>query len=524
MAETSSSAIPAPSSQMPRLSRVARAALIIAVFFTLDKGLALFKSVLFNRVVGLEGMGVLGAANNIPDYLSALISGGALGIAFIPVLTETLTRQGRGAAWELFSRIVNLAFLVTAALAVLITLLAEPLVTYIIAPGFTPERQALTASLMRLDLVAIMVFSISGLAMAGLHANQHFLLPALAPGLYNLGQIFGALVLAPSEPISLGPLTLPAYGLGLYGIVWGVILGALLHLLVQVPGLLRYGFRWSPVIGLRNPAVVRVLTLMGPRVVNMAFLQVYFVARDSISSHFGEAAVGALNLGWFIQQVPETVIGTAIAIALLPSLAEFLTREQPGEFRGAVNRALRTMLALGLPIAAVLAVGVRPLVEQVFPNFDAAGVELVVWSARFFLLGMVGDAWLEVSVRSFYAQQRPRYPLIGAALQAVVFIPLAMLLTRAMGVPGVALAAALAFTAEALFLLVLLNRRFPGALSVGSTLLRSAPAALLAAGVTYAGLHFLPVGAFFASLAGIIAGLLVSVPFIWPEIRGLVRL
>lgn len=146
-----------------RLSRIARASLIIASFFVIDKGLAFIKAILFNKIVGLEGMGIFGASNNIPDYLSALISGGALGIAFIPVLTEYLERDGRPAAWALFSRIINLAFIVTAAISAIIILLADPMVRYLIAPGFQPDKQLLTASLMRLDLFAILIFSISGL-------------------------------------------------------------------------------------------------------------------------------------------------------------------------------------------------------------------------------------------------------------------------------------------------------------------------------------------------------------------------
>ena len=148
---------------MQRLSFLTRTSLLLAFFFALDKVLAFGKSLLFNRIVGLEGMGIFGAANNIPDYLSALLSGGALGMAFIPVLTEVLDKQGRRQAWDLFSRVLNLAFLTTAAFSVVILLLSNVFVRRVIAPGFTPEQQSLTASLMRLDLAAILIFSLSGL-------------------------------------------------------------------------------------------------------------------------------------------------------------------------------------------------------------------------------------------------------------------------------------------------------------------------------------------------------------------------
>src|SRR5512135_348521 len=121
---------------MKKLTFLTRISLLLAFFFAADKALAFGKSLLFNRIVGLDGMGIFGAANNIPDYLSALLSGGALGMAFIPVLREYIDIKSREEAWDLFSRVINLAFVITGAASVVIILLTRPLVQYIIAPGF----------------------------------------------------------------------------------------------------------------------------------------------------------------------------------------------------------------------------------------------------------------------------------------------------------------------------------------------------------------------------------------------------
>jgi len=508
---------------MPKLSQLTRTSILIAVLFTFDKGLAFAKSMLFNKIVGLEGMGIFGASNNIPDYLSALLSGGALGMAFIPVLREYLDKQGRPAAWDLFSRVVNLAFIITAAAAAVIIVFAGPLVRYVIVPNFTPENQALTASLMRIDLAAILLFSISGLVSSGLQANKHFLFPALAPIFYNLGQIFGVTILTPTTGLHLGPVTLPAFGLGLYGMVYGVILGAMLHLLIQVPGLIRYKFHWTPAIGLKTPGVQRVLVLLWPRVLTMAFIQAYYVARDNLGSRFGEGGVGALNLGWTIQQVPETVIGTAIAIALLPTLAEFITAEKFDTFRETVNRALRVMLAFCLPAAALLAAGVRPLVAGFF-GYEGEQLNLVTWCTWAFLFGLLGDAWLETAVRSFYANQNTRIPAIAAFCQVLTFTLLAWLFSDWIGLPGIPLAAALAFSAQAITLLAILSRKFPGLLDMRGTLLRSLLAALAGGVVVWAGIRFLPLSNLFAAIAALFIGLVVVMPFIWKEARLLLRL
>lgn len=491
------------------MSRIARASLIIAFFFGVDKILGLLRQVLFNRQFGPVERDIFFVSNNIPDLLSALISGGALGIALIPVLTEHLEEKGRQDAWALFSRILNLAFLVTAAISLVIILLAELLIEHLIAPGFAdPAKWALTASLMRLDLLAILIFSISGLVMAGLQANQHFTAPAMAPALYNIGQIIGIVLLS--------------RWYGIYGMVLGVILGALLHLGIQVPALLRYGFRWRPLIGLSDPGVRQVLTLMGPRVISMLCLHFYFLARDRFASFYQEGGVSALNNGWFIMQLPETLIGTAIAIALLPSLAEHVTRGEEQAFRQTINRALRVMLALTLPSAAILAAGMRPLIDIIF-NFDPQETEMTVWATRAFLLGLVGHSWLEVGVRSWYARQNARVPLLGAVFLISLYLPLAALLPRAFGHTGLALADTLAFTSQALLLLILLNRRHAGLLQVQGTLLRAALGALVGGALTYAAL-LLPLPALPLAVLALAAGGLGALPLILPEIKMLIKL
>lgn len=505
------------------MSHIARSSLIIAVFFALDKVLGFLRQILIAHQFSLTyQIDVFNAANNIPDLLSALISGGALGVALIPVLSEYLQKRGRPAAWDLFSRTLNLAFLVTAAISALIIAFASPLVRFVIAPGFPAEQQALTIRVMRLDLLATLIFSISGLVMASLQANQHFLLPAMAPGLYNLGQIFGVAVLSPKTGLQLGPLTLPAFGLGIYGLVYGVILGALLHLAIQVPGLIHYRFRWTRAIDLRNPGLRQMLSLLGPRVITMFFLQLFFIIRDNLASRLGEGSVTGLNYGWFIQQVPETLIGTALAIALLPTLSEIFARGDKELFGQTINRAIRVLLALTIPAAALLAIGLEPVIPAAF-GFDAQGSALVLWVTRAYLLGLMGQSLLEIAARSFYAQKDALTPLFLAALNAVVYLVAAIGLDHWLGVPGIALASTVAFTTEALLLLYLLNRRFPGVMQVGKPLLRVTLASLAGAALSLAILQ-LPLPALPLALVSMTAGGLLILPFIWPEIKLLVKL
>lgn len=508
-----------------KLSHFARSAIIIAVFFGLDKLLAFGRQLIINNQFGLSyQLDVFNAANNIPDLLSALISGGALGLALIPVLSEAMQKRGRSEAWALFTRILNLAFIATAALALVFAILAPWLIDKVIAPGFPAAQKALSAELMRLDLIAILIFSISGLAMAGLQANQHFILPALAPALYNIGQIVGALILSPVISYRIAGIALPHFNLGVHGLVYGVILGSLLHLGIQLPGLLRYGFRWQPILGLRTEGVRKTLVLLGPRVLTMLFIQIYFVARDNLASGLGEGSITALNLGWFIMQVPETLIGSAIAIALLPSIAEIFSRGDRQGFSQTVNGAVRAILAFTIPAAVLLALGLRPLVERGFPAFTPEQVELVVWVTRLYLAGLTGHALLEIASRSFYAQQDARTPLLAAALNTGFFILLAIGLTNQIGAGGIALAATLSFTGEALALLWLLARRYTGLVRSRQTLLRTLAATVGGGLLLYAFLRWAPLPAIYASLGGMTLGLGLAILFILPEIRDFIRL
>ncbi len=507
------------------MTHFARSSIIIALFFGIDKVLAFARQLIINNQFGLSyELDVFNAANNIPDLLSALISGGALGVALIPVLSEYMEKKGRKDAWELFTRILNLAFIATAVLAAIITIFAPLLINTVIAPGFPEEQRILAAELMRLDLVAIIIFSISGLAMAGLQANQHFILPALAPALYNIGQIFGAAILAPTVAYSLGGFELPAFGMGVRGLVFGVILGALLHLGIQIPGLLHYGFRWKPIAGLRNAGVQKILLLLGPRVLTMFFIQIFFITRDNLASRLDEGSLTAINLGWFIMQVPETLLGSAVAIALLPSISEIFTRGKRAIFRDTINGAVRAIIAFTLPAAVLLGVGLRPLVAAAFPAFSASGVELVVGATRAYLLGLSGHALLEIASRSYYAQQNARIPLYAAAVNAGLYTILAINFSRMWGANGIALANSVAFTLEAAALLWLLNRSFPGLLNIWGTVLRVGAASLvIGAGFSFMlrTLDFSPV---LLALGGMLGGLVLALPFIWPEIQLFMKL
>lgn len=501
---------------MKKISFLARTSLLIAFFFFVDKVLAFVRVGIISRryANSVQLLDTFNAANNLPDVLFALISGGALAMAFIPLMSEYLTTKGRAAAWDLFSRVANLAFVVTGSIAVIVAIFAVPIVNAQIgiAPGFGPEQRHLLAQLMQLNLIGTVIFSISGLVMASLQANQHFLLPALAPTMYNLGQIFGAIYLAPRY--------------GIHGLVYGVIIGAVLHLLIQIPALFKYGFKWTPALDLRHTGLLEALRLLGPRLLTMFGIQLIVIARDNMASRLHQVgAVTSLTYGWMIMQVPETLLGTAIATAMLPTLAEYASHADWDGFRLAIERALRVLIALTIPVAAVLAAGINPLVRAVF-GFDAATSTLITWTTRAYLLTLTGYSIQEIAARSFYARKEPMFPLYAVLIRLTIFTLIGITgvtLFRNIGAPVIAFAE-IALLVESIFLFSWLSKRMHEPLRVWRAVGRGIIAALLAGTVAYSLAVRLPGSAVLTALLGMIVGGIVMLPFIWSEIKLLLNL
>ncbi len=249
------------------------------------------------------------AANRLSEILFNLVAGGALGSAFIPVFTTFLSKGDRKAAWKLASSIANLVVLILTILAALGIVFAPWIVKNILAPGFTdPSQQQLAVTLLRILLPSSVIFGLSGLVMGVLNAHQVFLIPALAPAMYSLGWIFGVIFLAPS--------------LGVYGLAWGTVLGAVLHLLLQLPKMLGLpGWEFNYSLGLDMPAVGEVARLMAPRLLGVAVVQLNFLLNTYLASGQPEGSISGINLAFPLMLMPQAAIAQSIAIAALPTFS-----------------------------------------------------------------------------------------------------------------------------------------------------------------------------------------------------------
>ncbi len=209
----------------------------------------------------------------------------------------------------------------------LLALAAPWLVHTVLAPGFSAAQQALTAELVRWMLVSTVIFGVSGIVMGVLNSFQHFLLPALAPILYNLSIIAGAWFLAPT--------------FGVFGLVLGVVVGAALHLDVQLFGLWWYGARYTPTLGLEDPKVREVARLMGPRVLGLAAVQVNFWVNTLLASSLSTGSLAALNYAWLLMLLPQGIVAQGVATAAFPTFASLEAQGRRQELRRTVTTTLR---------------------------------------------------------------------------------------------------------------------------------------------------------------------------------------
>lgn len=494
------------------MSTIFKASVIIGISFGINKLLGLARQYFIAAQFGFSPeIDAFNVANNMPDLIFSLFAGGALAMAFIPVFAEYIDRDGRDHSWKLFSQIATLLFVFTTVASLVVGIAAPVLVSSPIgvAPGFSAGQQELVVSLLRINLIATLLFSLSGLVTASLQAHKHFLLPAVAPIFYNAGIIFGAVVLAPS--------------MGIYGLMYGVVLGALLHLVVQIPGLMYYRFRFVFSFEFRDEGVRKILQLMGPRILTVLLIQITFLLRDNFASRLESGSVTALTYGYFIMQVPETLIGTSIAIALLPSLSTFISKNRQEEFARALTASIRVLIAASL-IATALVYGVlSTLVESVF-HFSPANTQLLVWTTYAFMAGLVAHTLMEILVRAFYAKQQAIVPLYATLLRTVLFVVLGALFYRQTGVVGIAVIDSVSIAIEAVFLLYLLWPILVRKIDIAHTTLRSLTGSAIATGIIWAILTYLAVPWVVQVAIGLIAATAVYVFFVIKEVRLLVRL
>lgn len=386
------------------------------------------------------------AAFVLPDTIFQLLILGALSAAFIPVFTEYLHRN-RQEAWDVASASITEILSLFLGLSFLLFVFARP-ASQALAPNFSNELIDLMANLIRIMLGAQFFFALSSFMTGILQSHHRFLLPAIAPVFYNAGIIAGTITLSPL--------------IGIYGPAVGVVLGALLHFLIQLPLALKLGFRFQLRFRSHHPGVLRIRRLMPARAATLAIGQLERIIAVRVSSSLLAGTLAIFNFARQLYLYPIILFGTTLGQASFPALTH--AREEGEEqFTHTVAVTLMQILYFAFPAATLLLVLRIPAVRLVFGarQFPWDATLLTAKAVAIFALSIPAQSITQLLTRAFYAAQNTRTPLITASLTTLLVVLLAPTLATGFGwgVLGIVLAITLADILNAFILVALLERK-----------------------------------------------------------------
>ncbi|MBK9927467.1 MAG: murein biosynthesis integral membrane protein MurJ [Anaerolineales bacterium] len=438
--------------------QIARAAgtVMFAIVFGQLAGLA--SKILVARAFPASDLDAFFTANRVSETLFNLIAAGALGSAFLPTFTGLLVKDEKASAWKLASSLINLVTLILSIAALLASLFAPQIVRYLLAPGLSRDLEtfALAVNLLRIQSVSAVLFGIGGLVISILNAHQVFFIPQITAAMYQLGQIFGVVVLG--------------RWMGIYGLAWGVVIGASLFLLIQLPSLFKLKGEFSLSFGLGDQNVIRVFQLMLPRVFGTAIVQLNFWVNNNLSSKMVEGSIQSISYGFALMVMAQAAIAQSVAIAAMPTFSAQHALGKVDEMRSSLASALRGMFMLSLPASVGLILLARPIVSMLFERgeFTATITEMTAWALVWYAAGLVGHSVMEVLTRAFYAQQDTKTPVvigvIAMGLNIVFSITFPKLFEQIGWLPlgGLALANSFATALEATALFIFMRKRLNG--------------------------------------------------------------
>ncbi|MGW8319453.1 MAG: murein biosynthesis integral membrane protein MurJ [Candidatus Promineifilaceae bacterium] len=433
---------------MERARHLVRSSVIVILLLGLGKLTGLLRARLVSSAFGTgPAFDAFTAANQLPEVFVTLIAAGALAAAFIPVYSNYLTSKSSREAAQLANTVITLVILVLGGISLAGIVAAPWLTKTLLVPDFSPELQATTAAIMRIILLQTTLFGVSGALSSILNAHQHFALPALAPITLDVGYLVGLFLFVPT--------------MGIYGLAWGTVVGGALQIVIQVPALRRYSFRYRPAVAVKMAGVLEITRLMGPRIVTLGAVQVADLFIIRLTSGLPAGSTSGYFYAYYLMQFPETLLGTAIAIVVFPTMAELFNAGDIVGLKRTSMVTLRIVWTLTIPAATALVLLGRPTIALLLQGgaFTEASTALVYGVLAIFSIRVVSEASLEILARLFFAQHDTRTPMLVALIWLGINVGLAYILVGSLGIEGLAVASTVAFTLQVLILFILNRRR-----------------------------------------------------------------
>jgi len=409
-------------------------------------------SLLLSRVLGLVRDAIIAGkfgsngftdsyrlAFSIPDLPFFLIAGGALSSAFIPVFSEYLHTEREEEAWHIFSVVTTLMSLLVIVFIIFAWIFATPL-SHAIAPGKSAEWIPYIVQMSRIVLPAQFAFFIGGLMFGTLYAHQRFAVPGLGPNIYNIGIIFGAVVIS--------AFVTP----GVVGMSWGALVGAFVgNLLIPYLAMRQIGVRYKFSLDIKHSGVRKVFKLMLPVVLGLSLPGVYALIMQAFGSYYPDGVNTYLEYANKLMQAPLGIFGQSLAIAVFPALSQFFAQKQMDAYRNQLTSTMRTVIYLTVPVTVLMFVMAPQIVGAMYEHgkFTAADSAATANCLRFFSIGITAWCLHPVLMRGFFAMQNTITPIVLGTLTTILFVVL-IFFFRGMGMEYQALPLAGSLSAFAL--------------------------------------------------------------------------
>lgn len=443
------------------------------------------------------------AAFQIPNFAYNLLISATLSVAFIPVFCEYLNKD-KDEAWHIANSVLNLTAIVMGALA-LVFFIGAPYFVKLIAPGFIGDKYTLTLNLTRILMLSPLLFSVSSIFSSILNSFRSFLLVALAPLLYNLAIILGIIFLAPT--------------FGIYGVVVAVIIGALAHILIQVPGAIKFGFRWQRIIDLKNRGVREIIRLVLPRILAIDTSPISQMVGTFIGSSLTVGSVAIFNLVYNIESLPVSIFAVSFVVSVFPSLSAALAKQDFTDFKKDFSYTARQIIFFLIPLTILTIVFRAQAIRLIMgtKNLNWEETRLAAGALAIFAVSFIFQGLTPLFSRAFFALKNTTTPLVISLTSILVnvsgtyfflhlltgntaFATVIRSLLKLSDVPDLkVLALPLGFSLSSLFnagaLFAILRSKFNyldiDAPKIGMAFLKYLGAGLVAGVIGYSGLYFI---------------------------------
>src|SRR3990172_7451480 len=418
-----------------RVTSITGAAIVIGGASVISRILGVVRDrVLAGQFGAGDYLDIYYAAFRLPDFVFNIIVLGGLSAGFIPLFTQQ-PQKSKPDAWRLAN---NTAHLMLSGLIIICGLLVilTPWILPLIAPGFEDEKKALTITLSRVMFLSPILLGISGIIGGVLQSFKKFIAYALAPVWYNIGIIIGVLIIAPK--------------IGIVGLAWGVVLGAALHLLTQLPSLFFTGWRWQFIFNPFDLVTRELWRLMVPRTLSLIILQINLVVITILASTLPTGSLAVFNLANNLQSFPLSIFGISFAVAAFPTIAAFAQSKNFDEFSRVVTKTLRQIIFLVIPISALFILLRAQIVRVILGTgaFDWQATILTANALGLFSLSLFAQATTPMLARAFYSLHNTLTPFAIGLVSAIINLFASLIFMKFFGVIGLALAFSLASVAQ----------------------------------------------------------------------------